>query len=292
MSLDHSLLDQYRQDVEKALDAWLPTKKALPERLHRAIHYMVFGGGKRIRPVIVLMSGEILSASKHDLLPPACAVELVHTYSLVHDDLPAMDDDDLRRGRSSCHIKFDESTAILTGDALQALAFNIISTHSSNDQLAGKLHSELSTYAGSHFLVGGQQMDMESSINQNTQYSVTQIHERKTAALFIASFRMAVRVSGQEDQLERFTSIGKHLGLAFQITDDILDIEQSDDTLGKTSGTDVKQNKMTYPSELGVEKAQQEADHHIEQVEKLLKPFGERANNLRNLARFVIQRTH
>lgn len=286
------MLNTYRKTVEDALDEYVPPADEPPERLHRAIRYMVFGDGKRVRPILLLLTAEIFQDLDRSLYPPACAIELIHTYSLIHDDLPSMDDDELRRGRSSCHVKFDVPTAILAGDALQALAYELLSTKTSSRELGCALTEELSRAAGSTHLVGGQMMDMEASSDSGTLEDIQNIHRRKTGGLFIACFRMGVRTAGEPSELDRFTSIGKHLGMVFQITDDLLDVEGTEEELGKTTGADQKLDKLTYPAVLGVEEARNRAEEHAETVHELLSPFGEKASKLRDLTDFVLHRTH
>jgi len=269
----------------------LPPESGPFERLARAMRYACLGGGKRLRPALVLECCEVAGAPARDALPAACAVEMVHTYSLVHDDLPAMDDDDLRRGRPSCHRAFDEATAILAGDALLALAFETAASCGA-DAVARELVGTLARAAGPACLVGGQMLDVMAEGGPASLAEVEAIHEHKTADLIAASCRMGALVArgkpdAKVDALERY---GRHLGRAFQIADDVLDATSTAEELGKTPGKDLVQGKATYPAVAGIERSRARARELAEEAAEALASFGERAAFLRALAAFVVER--
>ncbi len=251
-----SLLAGSRALVEVELNNLLPSIASAPEKIHQAIRWSVFAGGKRFRPVLLLAVGQAFGAPVKDLIRTACAFEMVHTYSLIHDDLPAMDDDDLRRGRPTCHVLFDEATEILAGDALQTLAFKTIAE---DDRLEAEtriaLVSELARAAATpEGMVAGQALDMEAETRQVNGSQLEEIHRLKTGALIVAAARCGAiigRVSNSE--LEAVTSYGSQLGLLFQITDDFLDVTATAEALGKTPGKDAQSNKATYPGLYGME---------------------------------------
>jgi geranylgeranyl pyrophosphate synthase len=255
-----TFFEEVRTLVDPTLESLLPAADIEPVRLYQAIRWSVFGVGKRFRPALVIATGRSHGAADEQLLRTAAAVEMIHTYSLIHDDLPAMDDDDLRRGRATAHKKFDEATAILAGDALQAMAFEAISRDESlSDAMKIQLVAELSVAASQ--MVAGQQLDLESEGKPVDLNSIERIHAGKTAALI----RFAVRAGGliasaSEAEMDRLTWFGGKLGLLFQITDDILDVTSTSEKLGKTAGKDATSEKATYPSVLGVEGTRQLAD--------------------------------
>ncbi|MHC4249583.1 MAG: polyprenyl synthetase family protein [Planctomycetota bacterium] len=293
--------------VDEALDRALPPEGDGPlGRLAAAMRHSVFAGGKRLRPALVLeccevacLSTDMAGGRSADALPAACAVEMVHTYSLIHDDLPAMDDDDLRRGRPSCHRAFDEATAILAGDALLALAFETASAIEPAAP-AREVVRTLAHAAGPGKLVGGQMMDMASDAAEAgepvTVERVEAIHEAKTAALIAASCRMGALVGcggGGADvdaDVEGLERYGRFLGHAFQIADDVLDVTSSSEELGKTPGKDAAAGKATYPAAVGVDRSRERARELSEVAVAALEPFGPRADGLRALARFVVER--
>jgi len=293
--------------VDEALDKALPPSEGPLERLAAAMRHSVFAGGKRLRPALVLECAEMAGGNAADALPAACAVEMVHTYSLIHDDLPAMDDDDLRRGRPSCHKAFDEATAILAGDALLALAFETASAVEPAE-VGREVVRTLARAAGPEALVGGQIMDMAGAGGEIAVERVEAIHERKTAALIAASCRMgAVVGSGAigtiakaiagaidntdvDENITRLETYGRLLGLAFQIADDLLDVTSSAEDLGKTPGKDVAEGKATYPAAVGLEKARARAGDLSAEAAAALEGFDPRADFLRALARFVVER--
>ncbi|HWP94334.1 MAG TPA: farnesyl diphosphate synthase [Gammaproteobacteria bacterium] len=286
----------YLERVERALDRWLPPADRPPQRLHEAMRYAVLGGGKRIRPLLIYATGEMLDIPPGRLDGPACAVEIVHAYSLVHDDLPAMDDDDLRRGRPTCHRAFDEATAILAGDALQVLAFYILAhDRDMAAEPAARLRmiEQLALASGSHGMAGGQAMDLAAMGRTDmTPAELELMHVQKTGALIRASVLLAALAARavDADTWERLDHYGKCVGLAFQIRDDILDVEGETEMLGKLRGADAVRAKPTYPSVLGMEesKARALALHH--EAIGALEPFGARAEPLRWLSEHIVTR--
>ncbi|MEE9352686.1 MAG: farnesyl diphosphate synthase [Thiotrichaceae bacterium] len=288
-------LQYYQQRIEKVLDRVLPEEKLNPQHLHEAMRYSVLDGGKRVRPLLVYATGEALGVDCDQLDIPAAAIELIHVYSLIHDDLPAMDDDDLRRNKPTCHKAFDEATAILAGDALQALS-SFVLAHSTELNVSAKKRLkliEILTHAsGSRGMAGGQAIDLASTGRKLSQPELENMHIHKTGALIRACVLMAIECSDnsskvQQQQLDHFA---KCVGLAFQVRDDILDIESDTETLGKTQGADVASNKATYPSILGMQGARQQAvDLYAEAIAQL-GGFGGDADNLRNIADFIVNR--
>lgn len=285
----------YRSRIETVLDRWLPPVERVPQRLHAALRYCALGPGKRLRPILVYATGEALGGPLERLDAPAAAVELIHAYSLVHDDLPAMDDDDLRRGRATCHRAFDEGTAILAGDALQVLAFRILAGEAVPDDeapLRMRMIQLLAEASGTDGMAGGQALDLAAVGRQLTVQQLEHMHRRKTGALIRASVLMAAVAANEMDarrhpRLDRFAD---SLGLAFQIQDDILDVEGDAATLGKPTGADRAKDKPTYPSVAGMAAAKRRCrELHTQAVEALVE-FGPGAEHLRWLADFVIER--
>ncbi len=285
-------ITDYREQVESHLETVLPDPDEPPARLHEAMRYAVLNGGKRIRPLLTLATGKMFTTETGSLLGPASAVELVHAYSLVHDDLPCMDDDDLRRGKPSCHRKFDEATAVLTGDALLTLAFSAIS-NSDNTDKTNRLCSELALWAGSKHLVGGQQMDLDPGDEVQSREDLRDLHRRKTGGLITAAIRMGAIAGGApESDLERLTKAARSLGLAFQIVDDVLDVTGTKEELGKEPGKDRDNDRVTYPELIGVEDSEKAAKNHLDHVLSELEPFGDDARLLRETAKFIVERNH
>ena len=252
--------------IEEALARHVPPEDAEPRRVHAAMRWSLFGGGKRLRPALVLLGARAAAppggadAAETSVLGIACAVEFLHTYSLIHDDLPAMDDDDLRRGRASCHRRFDESTAILAGDALNTHAFGLLATTAPDRSRVAELVEELSRASGTAGMVGGQAADLEAEGRAADEAKVRAIHERKSAALLAASLRMGARAVGGDAALVReLGEYGRRVGLAFQIVDDVLDEEGAVADLGKTPGKDRAQAKATYPAAIGVARSREVA---------------------------------
>jgi len=290
--MDYSAeLNRRVAQVEAGIDRYLPAAAAVPGRLSAAMRYSMQAGGKRLRPVLVLAAAELFDPSgKVDPVPAAIAVECIHTYSLVHDDLPCMDDDDLRRGRPTLHKAYDEATAVLAGDALLTLAFQLLGEH--YGRLAGSLVCELSGAAGHQYLIGGQMLDLLYEHSPQLDAGIlNQIHLRKTAGLIWAALVLGGRIGGATDaQVETLRTAGRHLGLAFQIIDDILDVTADSATLGKTAGKDAKADKTTFVKVHGIEASRRFAQEHTAAaVAALAELPGERAF-LTQLAASLAQR--
>ena len=283
--------------VEKALEDRLPSDKLLPQKLHQAMRYSVLNGGKRMRPMLTYCTGKTLGIAPEALDGPACAVEFIHVYSLIHDDLPAMDDDDLRRGKATCHVAFDEATAILAGDALQALAFEILAHDPSITATAEgrlKMIIALAKASGSQGMVGGQAIDLQSVGTKLNLPELENMHIHKTGALIRASVNMATLAKADIDSTvaTKLDHYAKCIGLSFQVKDDILDEESDTATLGKTQGKDKDNDKPTYPALLGLAGAKQKAQELHEKALDSLSIFGKEADLLRDLSLYIIQRTH
>ena len=296
MSLLQPFLTRVRARVETALDARLPAATVAPTTLHVAMRYATLDGGKRLRAALVYAVGEALGAPDELLDTPACALEMVHAYSLVHDDLPAMDDDDLRRGRPTTHKAFDEATAILAGDALQTLAFELLAVDSTQAIPADnrlKMLAILAQAGGSQGMAGGQAIDLAAVGRTLSLAQLEDMHARKTGALIRAAVALgALAANPAPSLLSCLDEYARHLGLAFQIVDDILDVEGDTSTLGKPQGSDQERAKPTYPTILGLERAKTLArEHHAAALESLA-PLGDNGRLLREIADFVIARTH
>jgi len=278
--------------VDAALDRYLPDEETPPGELHRAMRYSIFAGGKRLRPVLCVLSGRLAGARLRELLPPACALEMVHTYSLIHDDLPAMDDDDFRRGKPTSHKVFGEALAILAGDALLTLAFETITRHTKDGRIAARLCEELSRGAGSEGMVGGQVFDILSEGEKPNARLVEEIHRRKTAALIRASTRMgAIAACASDRELRDLTRFGETLGLLFQITDDLLDEVGEEGKMGKRLRKDAGRGKQTYPRVHGLAASAKLAGELAARCESILDRYGGRAKVLRSIPRFILKRT-
>jgi geranylgeranyl diphosphate synthase type II len=282
--------------VDAYLDRYLPPESTPPEKISRAVRYSLFAGGKRLRPVLVLAAAEAVGGTVEDALPAAAAFEMIHTYSLIHDDLPAMDDDSLRRGRPTSHVVFGEAVAILAGDALQTHAFAVLADPPSPCRLSAdrrvRAIAELASAAGAGGMVGGQVLDIESEGRPVDAATLERIHRHKTGALIRASARVGGIVSGaSEDDLSRLTRFGEEAGLAFQIVDDILDVEGNDASLGKSVGKDARSGKATYPLVHGVSEARQKAEELVSSALRRLEPFGAAGRPLALLAEHMIRRS-
>ncbi|CAB1274934.1 polyprenyl synthetase family protein [Candidatus Nitrosacidococcus tergens] len=286
----------FQERSAQALDQILPSIEILPNRLHEAIRYAVLGKGKKIRPLLVYSAGAIFGAPDEILDTPACAVELIHTYSLVHDDLPSMDNDDLRRGRPTCHKMFDEATALLVGDSLQTLAFQVLANPSlavpSDHQI--RMIELLSIASGSLGMAGGQAVDLESVGKQLTLSELETIHTLKTGALIRASVLLGAWCYPKIDTstLEKLDQFALRIGLAFQIQDDVLDVESDTDTLGKPQGSDMVKDKPTYPALLGLDQAKQKAQILLHEATEILKSIDGTTEYLEWLARFIVTRNY
>jgi geranylgeranyl diphosphate synthase type II len=291
----HSYQKQCQARVDQALDKLLQAPRGELERLYQAMRYSVINGGKRVRPLLVYAACEALGGDAGQADAAACAVELIHAYSLVHDDLPAMDDDDLRRGQPTTHIAFDEACAILAGDGLQALAFEVISDPQRNP-LGAELRLEmllcLTRAAGPAGMVGGQAIDLGSVGRRIDRAALEVMHRHKTGALIEASVQLGALASGRAGAADRqaLAQYAQAVGLAFQVQDDVLDIESDTATLGKTQGKDQAHDKPTYPALLGLEQAKAYAGELCEQALAALAPFGSQAEPLRDLARYIVTR--
>ena len=275
----------YQQRVENALDKWLPATDINPIKLHKAMRYAVYNGGKRIRPILVYLTGTALNVQLEQLDIPACAIELIHAYSLVHDDLPAMDDDDLRRGKPTCHKKFDEATAILVGDALQTLAFYALS-HTKNVAMLETLAS------GSLGMVIGQAIDIDATGQALNITQLENLHNNKTGAIIRTSVKLGALSCENVDIniIDKLDNYAKCIGLAFQIQDDILDVEATTEILGKAQGSDIANDKVTYPSLLGMEASKQMAKDLVVEAIDNLTILGKQAEPLRWIADYIITR--
>lgn len=287
-------LKQQAAAVDAAMDAYLPKPKQSPGTMHEAMRYVVFAGGKRLRPILCLASAEACGGDASKAMAAACALELMHTYSLVHDDLPAMDDDDLRRGRPTCHKVFGEGMAVLCGDALLTEAFAVLAkTPPSKRYGVADYVREFAETGGSRQLIGGQVLDLQGEGQALTKRQLIRIHEAKTAALLTCSLRLgAMTANVTPAKLEALTRFGYHLGLAFQVIDDILDVTQSTEMLGKTAGKDEAVQKATYPSILGLEASRKEAAKHTRAALEALRPLGGKASRLREIAAYLLEREY
>lgn len=278
--------------IDKELNRRLPRESTKPQTIHKAMRYSVFAGGKRLRPILCLAAAEACGGNLTDALAPACAVEVLHTYSLIHDDLPCMDDDDLRRGRPTSHKVFGEGMAVLAGDALLTEAFLLLTgtpdqkRYNTRDYL-----KELATAGSSKQLIGGQVLDLEGEGQSLTKQQLVHIHKTKTAALLTAAIRLgAMSVNATPKKLEALTTFGQNLGLAFQVVDDILDVTQSTEVLGKTAGKDEAVDKSTYPAILGLEKSKKEAARLTRKALSSLSPLGKKSYRLEIIARYMLER--
>jgi len=279
-------LAAHAKRVDEALERFLSTYEGVPDGLHDALHYSLFPAGKRLRPALVLGACEAICGDVAPALPAACAIELIHTYSLVHDDLPCMDDDAIRRGMATVHKKYGEATAVLVGDGLQAMAFEMLT-----QVRAAVVAREIAQAAGPGGMVGGQFLDVESEGRRIPLEAVRRLHRLKTGALIRVSTRAGARIGkAKPAQITALTHYGEHLGLAFQIIDDILDEIGDDDVMGKRSGKDRARNKSTYPALVGLAEAQRLAQEAKDRALGALTGFGSEADALRALAQYVVER--
>ena len=281
--------------VERALDRYLPKANMKPATLHRAMRYSLFAGGKRLRPILCLAAAEACGGKIGNAVPLACALECIHTYSLVHDDLPSMDNDDFRRGRPTCHKMFGDGIAILAGDALLTIAFEIVSNAKQTSRYdISHLLREIAVAAGSQKLIAGQVADLEAEGKNVKRGQLQFIHENKTAALLKSSVRLgAMSANADARKLSAVTRFGQRLGLAFQIIDDILDVTQTSEILGKSAGKDLAARKATYPAVIGLEKSRAEARRLTRQAHNALSVFSNRdAEPLHALANYLLEREY
>ena len=281
--------------IDRALDRYLPKANTKPATLHRAMRYSLFAGGKRLRPILCLAATEACRGNIDDALPLACALECIHTYSLVHDDLPSMDNDDLRRGRPTCHKVFGDGIAILAGDALLTIAFEIVSrTKPARRYNTSALLREISVAAGSQKLIAGQVADLEAEGKDVQRDQLQFIHKNKTAAILKSSVRLgAMSANADARKLSAITRFGQRLGLAFQIIDDILDVTQTSEVLGKSAGKDLAAKKATYPAVIGLEESRAEARQLTRQAHNALSVFSSSdAEPLHVLANYLLEREY
>jgi geranylgeranyl diphosphate synthase type II len=286
-------LEATRSLVDKELDRLLPAEEDYPPSIHRAMRYSVFAGGKRLRPILCLESGRLFGGDEKSLLRLGSALELIHTYSLIHDDLPALDNDDLRRGKPTSHRAFGEATAILAGDALLSLAFEALASPGPPPaacklRVIHELAHAIGTRGG---MVGGQVIDLETTDHTSNAATLEYIHAAKTGAFIRAAVRSgALYAQAREEDLARVTTYGEKVGLAFQIVDDLLDVLGSESALGKTVGKDGHQHKATYPALHGIEESRRIASRLVEEACEILEPYGRRAQTLRGIAHYLIVR--
>jgi geranylgeranyl diphosphate synthase, type II len=280
--------------IDRALDRFLPKENTPPPTIHRAMRYSLFAGGKRLRPILCLAAAEACQGKVRDALPLACAMECIHTYSLIHDDLPSMDNDDFRRGRPTCHKVFGDGIAILAGDALLTVAFEIAARAKSTRRYRmPAIVSEIATAAGSCKLIAGQVADLEAEGKPATRAFVRYIHENKTAAIITTSVRLgAMSANAGPQELRAITNFGRALGLAFQVIDDILDVTQTSEKLGKSAGKDVAARKATYPAVVGLDASRVDARRLTINAHKALAKFEREAEPLRQLANYLLVREY
>ncbi|MBS3905678.1 MAG: polyprenyl synthetase family protein [Syntrophaceae bacterium] len=291
-------LEEKKKIVDAALEGCFPNTDATgcetgyPSSLYQAMRHSLFSGGKRIRPILSIAAFEAVGGKGDKILPFACGLEMIHTYSLIHDDLPAIDNDDYRRGKPACHKVFGEAIGILAGDGLLTKAFELMTKHSFGDQeIILNIVNEIARASGISGMVGGQVADIESEGKEVDFPTVQYIHTHKTGALILASVRTGVKLGGgDEETLKAFTHFGERIGLAFQIVDDILNVEGKAELLGKSTGSDLFKKKATYPSLLGIEESRRRAAELMESGIDLLNPFGPEVEPLKEIARFVIRR--
>ncbi|CAN5809321.1 polyprenyl synthetase family protein [soil metagenome] len=283
-----------QKEVDHALDRFLPKEKVRPATIHKAMRYSLFAGGKRLRPILCLAAAEACGGERGAALPLACAMECIHTYSLIHDDLPSMDNDDFRRGRATCHKVFGDGIAVLAGDALLTVAFEIAAGAKPTRRYSLQtIISEIAVAAGSRKLIAGQVADLEAEGQPITRAELRYIHENKTAAMITSSVRLgAMSANAPEKQLAAVTEFGRSLGLAFQVIDDILDVTQTSEKLGKSAGKDVAAQKATYPAVLGLAGARKEAQRLTSKAHHALEPLGAKAEQLHALAAYLLDREY
>jgi geranylgeranyl diphosphate synthase type II len=292
-------LNEKKEIVDAALERYLPKSMESQTTLHKAIRYSLFAGGKRIRPILSMAAFEAVGEKGDGILPFACGLEMIHTYSLIHDDLPAIDNDDYRRGKLTCHKVFGEAIAILAGDALLTEAFQLMTRQPlpaplpAREGLILELVNEVAKAAGISGMVVGQVVDIESEGKEIDLPTLEYLHTHKTGKLILVSIKVGARLGGANgDSLNALTHYGERIGLAFQIADDILNVEGRPDVLGKSTGSDVTRKKATYPGLLGLEESKRRAAELVERAIDALTPFGPQADPLRDIARFIVAREH
>jgi geranylgeranyl diphosphate synthase type II len=291
MTLEGYLAEQ-QSKIDEALDARVPPESAEPHSIHQAMRYSLFAGGKRIRPILCIAAAHAICDAPKGIEAAACSLELIHTYSLIHDDLPALDNDDLRRGRPTCHKVFGDALAILAGDALLTLAFQALAELPADATRRVKLIAELACASGTvNGMIGGQVNDIEGENKTPTIALLESIHRAKTGALLRASLRMGgVYAAAGAEQMQALSEYGEHAGLAFQIVDDVLDVEQPSEALGKTAGKDAQQKKITFPAVYGLQVSREMAERERIAAHAALHLFDHRADRLRELADLIVER--
>lgn len=294
MTAIRTYFDETSQEVDRALSRYLPKATIKPATLHQAMRYSIFAGGKRLRPILTLAAANACGGNNQDALPAACAVECVHTYSLIHDDLPCMDNDDFRRGKPTSHKVYGEGIAVLAGDALLSLAFEIIANTTPTKRYAmADFVRELADSSGSRKLIAGQVADIENEGKSVTPQQLQYIHLCKTSALLTSAIRLgAMSANATPLQLEALSNFGTSLGLAFQIIDDILDVTQTAEKLGKSAGKDIAAQKATYPAIFGLEKSRLLAKKQTEKAIRSLEPLKRKATTLLDIANYMLQRDY
>ena len=285
------IADPLRQRVDASLRGYCTPRDGTPDDLLEAVRYSLLAPGKRLRPILVLMAAKACGTSGDEALPAACAVEMVHTYSLVHDDLPAMDDDDLRRGQPTCHKKYGEALAILAGDALLTLAFETLARHIRPPEVAVSCCEALARAAGSCGMVGGQVDDCAGRLKDGSIETLESIHNRKTGQMIRVSLHLGALVAGADDtRIQALDEYGRRLGLAFQITDDLLDVRGEEAATGKRVGKDLHRGTLTFPGLLGMEESYRRAERLVEEACRAIEPFGRQGHGLEAVARYVLAR--
>src|ERR1700719_4584257 len=287
-------LTSRQKRIDRALDQYLPKENVKPATIHKAMRYSLFAGGKRLRPILCLAAAEACDGKIDNGLPLACAMECIHTYSLIHDDLPSMDNDDFRRGRPTCHKVFGDGIAVLAGDALLTIAFEIVSRAKPTSRYdISILLRELAVAAGSQKLIAGQVADLEGEGKKIDMAGLRYIHENKTAAILTTSVRLgAMSANANPKQLGAITKFGRALGLAFQVIDDILDVTQTSEKLGKSAGKDITAEKATFPAVVGLERSRKVARRLTEEAREALRTLGKKAETLHALADHLLQRDY
>jgi geranylgeranyl diphosphate synthase type II len=286
-----------KKEIEEVIDKYLPSIETYPSIIHKAMRYSTLAGGKRIRPILAISSCEAVGGNPEDVLPFAAAIELIHTYSLIHDDLPSLDNDDYRRGKPTCHKKFGEAIAILAGDALLTLAFEIMAEYGAKREVDSRLISqiiyEVAFAIGTSGMIGGQVVDILSENRKVDAPTLQYIHTHKTGNLICVCLRIgALLGKANKEQLRLLTQYGEYIGLAFQIVDDILDIEGSKEKMGKDTESDLSKNKLTYPSVYGLEESKKWATQLSKEAISSLESFDYKADPLREIAKFIIKRSY
>jgi geranylgeranyl diphosphate synthase type II len=289
-----SYLASRQKTIDRALDRFLPKENTKPTTIHKAMRYSLFAGGKRLRPILCLAAAEACGGKIDNALPLACAIECIHTYSLVHDDLPSMDNDDFRRGRPTCHKVFGDGIAVLAGDALLTIAFEIVSrAKPARRYNMSILLREVAVAAGSRKLIAGQVADLEAEGKKTNRTELRYIHENKTAAILTTTVRLgAMSANASAKQLHAITKFGRALGLAFQVIDDILDLTQTSEKLGKSAGKDVAAKKATYPAVIGLDASRAEAKRLTRRAHTALSTFGAKSDALHALANYLLERDY